>query len=272
MEKESATLTQSEVNKLSQHPVVSQQEWNKLLEEHVKKEKKMMKLRDELSRELRALPWVKIEKNYVFESPYGKTTLSDLFGGRSQLIVKHFMFGPGWGEGCVGCSFSSDHLEGTVQHLENHDVSVVAVSRAPIQEIEAFKKRMGWTFRWVSSFDSDFNYDFNVSFTPEQVAEGHMYYNFGYIDAPMQEQSGISTFYKDEKGDIYRTYSLYARGEEAILSTYALLDLTAKGRNEEGNLVNWVRHHDRYNAGGFVDNTGRYHAEEKKDGSDSCCH
>jgi predicted dithiol-disulfide oxidoreductase (DUF899 family) len=275
MEKENEVLVQPTETNLAQHKVVSKDEWNKILEEHIKKEKKMMKLRDELSKELRSLPWVKVEKNYVFDGPYGKTSLSDLFAGRSQLIVKHFMMGPGWAEGCVGCSFTSDHIGGVLPHLENHDVSYVAVSRAPMQEIEAFKRRMGWDFRWVSSFDSDFNYDFNVSFTPEQIAEGNMYYNFAYINAPMEELSGFSIFYKDEKGDIYRTYSVYGRGEELALTTYAFLDLTPKGRNEQGgraNLTNWVRHHDRYNAGGYVDDTGRYHANEKKSSDGSCCH
>jgi predicted dithiol-disulfide oxidoreductase (DUF899 family) len=255
------------------HPkVVSRPEWLAARRELLAREKALTKARDELSRRRHELPWVKVEKSYVFDGPKGKETLADLFDGRSQLFLKHFMFGPGWEEGCVGCSFEVDHIEGALAHLENHDVSYVAVSRAPLPEIEAFRQRMGWRFNWVSSFGSDFNYDFHVSFTKEDLARGKVYYNFEMCDIPMEELSGRSVFYKDESGDIFHTYSAYGRGAEELLGTYMVLDLTPKGRNETGpnyNLMDWARHHDRYAAGGFVDGTGRYHAPET---SDSCCH
>jgi len=201
--------------------------------------------------------------------------LADLFEGRSQLLVYHFMFGPGWGEGCVGCSFLSDNVDGALVHLNNHDVSYAVVSRATWSEIEPFKKRMGWNFNWVSSHGSDFNYDYHVSFSKEEVARGKVYYNFGMQDAFSEEMPGISAFYKDEAGVIYHTYSSYARGGEAFLTTYSLLDVAPKGRNEtgpRGDLSDWVRHHDRYSAGGYVQPSGRYQAEENVEKSDSCCH
>jgi len=187
-----------------------------------------------LSAERRELPWVKIEKLYVFDGPSGKETLSDLFDGRSQLVVKHFMLGRGWKEGCVGCSFEVDHIEGALVHLEHHDVTYVAISRAPLAEIEAFKKRMGWRFKWVLSYSIDFNYDYHVSFTSEESAKGKVYYNYEMRDFQSEELSGLSVFYKDEAGDIFHTYSAYARGAEEVLGTYMILDLTPKGRNETG--------------------------------------
>jgi predicted dithiol-disulfide oxidoreductase (DUF899 family) len=243
------------------HKVVSREEWITARKQHLIKEKELTRLRDQLSAELRNLPWVKVEKNYVFDGPNGKETLADLFAGRSQLIVYHFMLGPGWKEGCVGCSFLSDHIDGALVHLEHHDVTYVAVSRAPLPEINAFKRRMGWRFKWVSSYNSDFNYDFHVSFTQDQIAKGEVYYNYDMCKSRSEEMSGRSVFYKDEKGDIYHTYSSYARGGDMFLGTYVLLDITPRGRNETGpnhNLTDWVRHHDRYGAGGFVDPTGRY--------------
>ena len=202
--------------------------------------------------ERRALPWVKVEKDYVFEGPDGKETLAELFGGRSQLFVKHFMLGPEWEEGCVGCSFEVDHIEGALVHLEHHDVTYVVISRAPLAKIEAFKQRMGWRFKWVSSFGSDFNFDYHVSFTKEELARGKVEYNYRLIDASIDELSGISVFYKNETGEIFHTYSSYARGGEELLGTYMVLDLTPKGRNETGpshDLTDWVRHHDRYDDG-----------------------
>lgn len=245
------------------HEIVSRDEWINRRQELLKKEKELTRARDELSRQRRALPWVKVGKAYVFDGPDGKETLADLFGGRSQLIVQHFMFGPGWEEGCVGCSFSADHIEGALVHLEHHDVSFVAISRAPLAELEAFKKRMGWRFRWFSSFGSDFNYDYHVSFTPEQIASGKVTYNYETRDLKFmcEEMSGTSVFYKDQAGEIYHTYSAYARGGEEAASTFVLLDFTPKGRNETGpnkNLTDWVRHHDRYEASGTVAPTGRY--------------
>lgn len=253
------------------HRIVSQEEWLVARKAHLVKEKELTKRKDALSTERRNLPWVKVEKSYVFDGPDGKETLADLFDGRSQLIVKHFMFGPGWKEGCVGCSFHSDHIDGARMHLEHHDVTLVAVSRAPLSEIEAFKKRLGWGFRWVSSHGSDFNYDYHVSFTQEDIAKGEVYYNFETRAFQSEEMSGISVFYKDANGDIFHTYSSYARGNEHLLGTYNYLDLTPKGRNETGpnhNLTDWVRHHDRYGDGGFVDPTGRYQRPEV---SEPCC-
>ena len=251
--------------------IVSQDEWLAARKQHLSKEKELTRFRDELSRQRRELPWVKIEKPYVFDAPDGKATLGDLFDGRSQLIVKHFMFGPGWKEGCVGCSFEVDHIEGTLVHLGHHDVTYVVVSRAPLAEIEAFRKRMGWRFKWVSSFGSDFNYDFHVSFTKDEIMKGEVYYNYGMSKFQSEELSGRSVFYKDATGEIFHTYSAYGRGTEELLSTYVCLDLTPNGRNETGpnhNLTDWVRHHDRYGSGGFVDSTGRYRPSQ---GSDSCC-
>jgi predicted dithiol-disulfide oxidoreductase (DUF899 family) len=240
--------------------IVSRDEWLAARKAHLAREKELTRQRDQLSAERREQPWVKVEKNYVFDVPEGKETLSDLFDGRSQLIIKHFMLGPGWKEGCVGCSFHADHIDGTLMHLGHHDVTLLAVSRAPLAEIEAFKNRMGWRFKWVSSYDSDFNYDFHVSFTPEEIAQGRTYYNYELRALKSEEMSGISVFYKDAAGDIFHTYSSYARGSDILLGTYNYLDLTPKGRNETGNhnLTDWVRHHDRYDDGGFVDPTGRY--------------
>jgi predicted dithiol-disulfide oxidoreductase (DUF899 family) len=250
--------------------VVSREEWLVARKQLLAKEKELTRLRDQLSAERRNLPWVKIDKLYVFDGPDGKETLADLFAGRSQLIVYHFMFGPGWKEGCVGCSFLADHIDGALVHLEHHDVTYVAVSRAPLPEIEAFKQRMGWRFKWVSSYNSDFNYDFHVSFTQDDIAKGEVYYNYDMRKVQSEELSGRSVFYKDANGDIFHTYSSYARGGDMFLGTYVFLDITPKGRNETGpnhDLTDWVRHHDRYDDGGFVDPTGRYVAPKE---SDSC--
>jgi predicted dithiol-disulfide oxidoreductase (DUF899 family) len=250
--------------------VVSRAEWLAARKELLTKEKQLTRSRDEVSRQRRELPWVKVEKPYTFDGASGKQSLSDLFAGRSQLIIYHFMLGPGWGEGCVGCSFLADHMSGPLMHLPHHDVSLVVASRAPIAEIDAFKKRMGWNFPWVSSNGSDFNYDYHVSFDKEEIAKGKAYYNFEMQGIPSEELPGISVFYKDANGDIFHTYSSYARGGDLLLGTYNYLDLTPKGRNEpNNNLGDWVRHHDRYGAGGTVLETGRYQAAQE---SDSCCH
>jgi predicted dithiol-disulfide oxidoreductase (DUF899 family) len=241
--------------------IVTREEWLTARKAHLAKEKELTRLRDQLSAERRELPWVKVEKQYVFESPKGQETLGDLFDGRSQLIIKHFMLGPGWKEGCVGCSFEVDHIECALVHLEHHDVTYAVVSRAPLPEIEAFKKRMGWRFKWVSSYGSDFNYDFHVSFKPDDIAKGEVYYNYEMRKVGMEELSGRSVFYKDENGDIFHSYSSYGRGGDLMLGTYNILDLMPKGRNETGpnhNLTDWVRHHDRYDSGGYVAPTGRY--------------
>ncbi|MFL1406539.1 DUF899 domain-containing protein [Marinobacter sp. M1N3S26] len=251
------------------HPVVSPEEWRAAHAAHLAREKALTRQRDALRAERQALPWVKVDKAYVFDSQEGGKNLADLFEGRSQLIIKHFMFGPGWKEGCVGCSFEMDHIQAALQHLEQHDVKFAAVSRAPLAEILPFKERMGWHFDWLSSYQSDFNYDFHVSFTEEQVKAGKGYYNFTETDIPVEELSGLSCFYRDSVGDVFHTFSAFGRGAEEVLGTYMLLDMTAKGRNETGpsfNLTDWVRHHDRYDAGGHVDETGRYRSEA------SCCH
>ena len=250
-----------------QHPIVSHDEWLAARKQLLAKEKELTRLRDQLAALRRELPWVKIEKRYVFDGPDGKETLADLFGGRSQLIIKHFMFGPGWSEGCVGCSFELDHVDGILIHLEHRDVSYVAVSRAPLAEIKAFKKRMGWHIKWVSSCGNDFNYDFHVSFKPEEIAKGEAYYNYEIRKIGIDELSGRSVFYKDAHGDVFHTYSSYGRGGEDLLGTYRLLDLVPKGRDETGpnrNLSDWVRHHDRYGDAGIVAATGRWVPEASR--------
>lgn len=231
------------------HATVSRDEWLAARTALLAKEKELTRANDELSRQRRALPWVKVEKHYVFEAPGGQQTLADLFDGRSQLIVKHFMFGPDWEEGCTGCSFHADHVDGAFRHLEHHDVSFVAISRAPLEKIAAFKKRMGWRFRWVSSGSNDFNFDYNVSFTPEQIADGRAVYNYRKMDFEMDEMPGLSVFYKDQNGEVFHTYSCYARGADPMIGAYRYLDIVPKGRDENGpggNLTDWVRHHDKY--------------------------
>jgi len=229
------------------HKVVSREEWLKARKAHLAREKEFTRRRDELSRERRELPWVKVEKNYVFDGPKGKESLADLFDGRSQLIVYHFMFGPDWKEGCPSCSFISDHGDAALVHLVNHDVMLVAVSRAPLPKIEAFKKRMGWRFNWVSSHGNDFNRDYHVWFTREEMAKGEGSYNYGTQGYPSEEAHGASVFFKDGSGDVFHTYSAYARGCDILLGAYNYLDMTPKGRNEAGPM-DWVRHHDKYGA------------------------
>jgi predicted dithiol-disulfide oxidoreductase (DUF899 family) len=255
-----ATTSEGRKN-ISDHPIVSREEWVKARKGLLEKEKEFTRLRDQLNAESRELPWVRVEKTYVFDGPNGKETLSDLFAGRSQLIVNHFMLGPGWNEGCVGCSFGADHNDGIIVHLEHHDVTFVAISRAPRPEIEAFKKRMGWRFKWLSSFGSDFNYDYHVSFTPDEIRKGQVYYNYDMREFQVEELAGTSMFYKDENGDIFHTYSAFARGSEMLGGVYGYLDHLPKGRNETGpnhDLSDWVRHHDRYGDAGLVEPTGRY--------------
>jgi predicted dithiol-disulfide oxidoreductase (DUF899 family) len=236
-----------------QHQIVSRDQWTSARLQLLAQEKQLTRMRDEVAAQRRALPWVKVDKTYVFDGANGNETLADLFGGRSQLVVRHFMFGPGWGEGCVGCSFWADHLDGALVHLEHKDVTVVVVSRAPLAEIQAFQQRMGWHFKWVSSYGSDFNYDFGVSFTPEQLADGKVNYNYGVTANAGEEMPGLSVFHKDADGSIAHTYSSFARGNEPMLGTYTILDLTPNGRNEtgpRGNLTEWVRLHDSYDADG----------------------
>jgi len=235
-----------------EHPrVVSQAEWLAARKQLLAKEKSFTRQRDALSAERRELPWVRVEKQYVFDAPGGKQTLADLFDGRSQLIVYHFMFGPGWEQGCPSCSLLSDHLDGSVVHLAQRDVTLAVVSRAPLSEIAAFKRRMGWRFTWVSSYGSDFNGDYEVSFTPEEIAGGKALYNFEPRGFPSEEAPGASVFYRDAAGAIFHTYSAYARGLDILIGAYNYLDLVPKGRDEEGlpYTMAWVRHHDRYGAG-----------------------
>ena len=228
--------------------IVSSEQWLAARRELLREEKEFTRQRDELAARRRELPWVKIEKNYSLESPAGRVTLADLFAGRNQLIVQHFMFGPGWEEGCKSCSFMMDHFNPTVVHLAARDVSFAAVSHAPLAEILPFKERMGWDVNWVSSHDTDFNFDFFVSFTPEEMARGSVYYNYGRRPFPHEEAPGISVFARDAAGTVYHTYSTYGRGVDVIMGTYHLLDLVPKGRDEEGLEygMEWVRYHDRY--------------------------
>jgi predicted dithiol-disulfide oxidoreductase (DUF899 family) len=230
------------------HLIVPREEWLSARKALLIEEKKQTRARDELARQRRELPWVRIEKPYVFDGPNGRETLGEFFAGRSQLIIQHFMFGPAWEEGCVGCSFGADHVDAARQHFEQRDVSFVAVSRAQLPKLEAFKRRMGWSFKWVSSFGNDFNYDFGVSFTPEQMATGEISYNYRVEKAESEELSGLSVFYKDDKGDIFHTYSTYGRGDELLSAAYMYLDLLPKGRDEDELPYPsaWWRHHDKY--------------------------
>jgi predicted dithiol-disulfide oxidoreductase (DUF899 family) len=230
---------------LDQPKIVSQSEWVTARKELLAKEKELSRAGDEISRLRRKLPWVEVEKSYVFDGPKGKVSLADLFEDRSQLMIYHFMFGPKWEEGCPGCSFLCDHVDAARQHFEHNDLSFAVVSRAPWDKLAPFQKRMGWGFTWVSSFGSDFNYDFQATATAEELAAGKMFYNFTETEIGGEEQPGGSVFYKDEAGDIFHTYSFYARGGDVLLGANHFLDMTPKGRRETGPL-SWVRYHDRY--------------------------
>ena len=230
---------------MSTHKTVSEQEWLTARQALLVKEKELTRLRDQISEERRKLPWVKVEKEYVFEGPDGTETLSDLFDGQSQLMIYHFMFGPDWEEGCPSCSFWADNFDGIDIHLKHRDISFLAVSRADYQTLKAYRKRMGWKFKWMSSLNSDFNYDFQVSFTPEQKAQNKTTYNYREQPYFIDELPGVSVFYKDEKEDIYHTYSTYARGLDILNGAYNYIDLAPKGRDVESGL-SWVRRHDQY--------------------------
>lgn len=230
------------------HPVVSRDRWiaeRKLL---LAQEKALTHERDRVARERRALPWVKLETDYVFDTVDGPRSLSDLFQGRRQLLVQHFMFAPGWEQGCKSCSFMADHLDGAAVHLAHRDIALLAVSRAPLVDLQAFKARMGWQFAWASSGGNDFNRDFNVSFAPEDRIDGEVFYNFHMTPFPLTDAPGISIFYRDDAGDVFHTYSTFGRGVEVMMGTYHLVDLTPVGRDEAGlsSPMAWVRHHDRY--------------------------
>src|SRR6204780_624335 len=252
------------------HPkVVSHAEWLAARSEFLSKEKEFTRLRDELSRQRRALPWERVEKRYEFDSAKGKVTLGDLFDGRSQLVVYHFMLGPGWEAGCPSCSYLADHFDGTAIHLAQRDVNFVVISRAPLAEIEKFKTRMGWKFTWVSSFGSDFNHDYQVSASAEEKAAGRVVYNYEETTFPSEERPGASVFFKNEAGEGFHTYSTYGRGLDMFLGAYHFLDIAPKGRDEDGLTFSmaWVRHHDKYE-GTAVDPKASY--QQPKIGRASC--
>ncbi|MBV2186378.1 MAG: thioredoxin family protein [Rhizobium sp.] len=241
-----------------EHSVVSREKWLEARRALLTKEKEMTRMRDRLNAERLALPWVEVDKDYVFNTPTGHKTLSELFDGRSQLVIYHFMFGPDWEAGCPGCSFLADHLDGAIVHLNNHDVSFVCVSRAPLDKIEAYKRRMGWRFPWISSFGSDFNFDYHVSFTKEELAAGPVFYNYRETPAEQahDELPGLSSFYRDADGTVFHTYSNYARGGEEMLGTMMILDCAPLGRNE-GSTMDFVKRHDEY---------------ETRPKASACCH
>ena len=249
--------------KTPQHPVVSPDQWLAQRKALLARERELTHLRDQVARERRTLPWVRVEKDYVFDTPEGPRKLADLFEGRRQLLVQHFMLGPGWEEGCPSCSFMADHTDGMTIHLEHRDVTFIAISRAPLAEIEKFKHRMRWKFKWVSSQGSDFNFAFGVSFTPEEKKKDEVTYNYAKQPYEWDELPGISVFTRDEAGEVFHTYSTYRRGVEAMMGTYSLLDLTPKGRDERDGPMAWVRHHDRYEPAP---------APKAGPAGDSCCH
>jgi predicted dithiol-disulfide oxidoreductase (DUF899 family) len=241
-------VTTSAPSGIKNHPVVSREEWLSARKALLAQEKEFTRARDDLSQRRRELPWVRVDAKYVFDGPGGKETLAQLFQNRSQLLVYHFMFPPEWDEGCKHCSFWADHFDGTRPHLIHRDATFVVVSRAPLAKIESFRKRMGWTFPWLSSFGTEFNRDFHVSFTPEEINSGAAVYNFAKLEGGPPEREGISVFYKDAAGTVFHTYSAYARGIDMLNGTYQLLDLLPKGRDEDRLefTQEWVQHHDRY--------------------------
>jgi predicted dithiol-disulfide oxidoreductase (DUF899 family) len=232
---------------MQHHPVVSREEWLTARKALLAREKEATRLRDRLNVERLALPWVRVENDYVFDMPAEKRTLADLFDGRSQLMIYHFMLGPDWAAGCPSCSFVADHLEGALVHLNHHDVTLMAVSRAPLDQIEAYKRRMGWSFPWASSFGSSFNQDFHVSFSKEELAGEKVVYNFQPLPAAQafDELPGLSAFSRNAAGEVFHTYSTYARGLEELVGTFSILDRAPKGRNE-GTIMDFVRRHDEY--------------------------
>jgi predicted dithiol-disulfide oxidoreductase (DUF899 family) len=240
---------------MDQPRIASRDEWLAARKELLAKEKALTRARDTLNAERRRLPMVKVDKEYVFDAPGGPRKLAELFDGRSQLVVYHFMMGPAWTEGCPSCSLLADHIDGATVHLAQRDVTLVAVARAPLPNIAAFKRRMGWRFPWVSSYANDFNWDYHVSFTKDEVASGRMYYNYGINEFPSDEGPGVSVFFKDPAGQVFHTYSTYARGGDLLIGAYNYLDLVPKGRDEDGLsfTMAWVRHHDRYGAAAAAD-------------------
>ncbi len=232
---------------IKDHPVVSHEQWLAARTAFLAREKEFTRQLDELNRQRRQLPWERIDKQYIFDGPGGKESLAELFNNKSQLVVYHFMFSPEWDEGCKHCSFWADHFDSLRYHLKQRDTAFAVISRAPLAKIEPFKKRMGWGFKWVSSFHNDFNFDFQASFTPQQLGSGKVFYNYSIIDADDADREGASVFYKDKNGAIFHTYSCYARGIDLLNTTYNFLDLTPKGRDEApGESQNWVEYHDQY--------------------------
>lgn len=229
------------------HKVVSRDEWLAARKAHLKNEKALTRMRDLVSAERRALPWVKVDKKYVFDAIEGKKTLAELFGTNDQLIIHHFMWRSDLGQGCTSCSLEADHAEGAIAHLQNHGVTYVRVSRAPIAELEAYRKRMGWTAQWVSSLGSDFNFDYHVSFTKDDLAKGEVYYNYQMIKDGFDELPGLSVFCRNDAGEVFHTYSSYARDNEEVNAVFIYLDITPKGRNEI-EIMDWVKRHDEYDA------------------------
>jgi predicted dithiol-disulfide oxidoreductase (DUF899 family) len=232
---------------ITNHPIVSRQQWLAERRKLMAREKELTRLGDQVARERRALSWVRMDKEYLFDTPQGRRPLADLFDGRRQLLMQHFMLAPGWEQGCKSCSYMADHTDATLVHLAHRDTAFVAVSRAPLVEIEAFRRRMGWTFPWVSSAGTSFNHDFHVTFSPDELENGKADYNFGGRPGG-EEMPGVSAFWKDDAGTVFHTYSTYGRGVEVMMHTYRLLDLTPQGRDEDGLgfTMEWVRHHDRY--------------------------
>lgn len=237
-----ATVSQTE---LDNHKIVSQQQWLEASAKLVALEKEWSRRRDELGKLRRELPWVKVEKSYVFDGPNGRETLADLFDGRSQLITYHFMSDPDWNHACPGCSFISDHIDAANLHLPHNDVTLIAVSRAPFDNFEEYRKRMGWNFKWVSSNGSDFTYDMGTSFRRADLDSGDVLYNFKMQKLRSEEQPGASVFYKNPAGEIFHTYSTYDRGTDILIGAHSYLDMTPKGRNE-ASVMQWVRRHDEY--------------------------
>jgi predicted dithiol-disulfide oxidoreductase (DUF899 family) len=236
----------NERSSLKNHQVVSHKEWLAARTAFLEREKEFTRLRDELSQKLRELPWEAVTKAYVFEGPNGKQTLAELFDGRSQLVVYHFMFDPSWDAGCPHCSFWADSFNANIVHMNHRDAAMVAVSHAPYSKLAAYEKRMGWNFKWVSAYENDFNFDYNVSFTPEELAKKQAFYNFKMQNPGPSEREGVSVFFKDENGGVFHTYSAYARGIDLLNTAYNYIDLTPKGRDEGGRNQHWVRRHDEY--------------------------
>lgn len=256
---------------LSHHPVVSHSAWTAARQKLLQREKELTRQRDEVARHRRELPWEKVDKQYTFDTPSGKKSLAELFAGRSQLVIYHFMLGPDWEEGCPGCSFVSDHFDGSLAHLMARGVTFVAVSRAPLAKIEAFKRRMGWRFDWVSSHGSDFNFDFGVSFSAADHAAGKVPYNYTLQEFPHDEAPGLSVFLRTADGEIVHTYSTYGRGLDVLIGAYNLLDMVPKGRDEDDyeSPMQWVRHHDRYDSVASVKAKDELVVAGE---SKSCCH